>query len=66
MATIRWVRTPTDSLGAVEVGKAEYGDFLIRNRQFRARKITATRAELTAFIQAAKNGHFDRLLEEIK
>ena len=66
MATTRWVRTPTDSAGAVEIGKAEYGDFLIRNHQFGARKITATPAELRAFIQAVKNGHFDRLLEEIK
>ena len=66
MATIRWVRTPTDSSGAVEIGKAEYGDFLIRNHHLGARRITATRAELRSFIQAVKNGHFDRLLEEIR
>lgn len=66
MATTRWVRTPTDSQGAMEIGKLEFGDYAIRNHQFRARTVTMTRAELRAFIQAVKNGHFDRLLEEIR
>lgn len=66
MATTRWVRTPTDSQNGMEIGKLEYGDFVIRNKQFRARTVTMTRNELRSFIQAVKNGHFDRLLEEIR
>lgn len=62
----KWIRTPTDAPNAVEVGKLDYGDFAIRNNQFRARTVVLTRPELWAFIQAAKNGHFDKLLEEIR
>lgn len=65
MAATRWVRTPSDSQNAIEIGKLEYGDYVIRNHQFRARTVTMTRSELRSFLQAVKNGHFDRLIKEI-
>lgn len=62
----KWVRTPTDSGAAVEIGRLTYGDYAIRSQQFRARTVVMTRTELRAFIQAVKNGHFDKMIQEIK
>lgn len=64
MSTTRWVRTPCgESVACVEIGKLEYGDFAIRNSNFKSDKVIFTRQEIAAFIRAAKNGHFDRLFE---
>lgn len=50
-------------MACVEIGKLEYGDFAIRNSNFKSDKVIFTRQEIAAFIRAAKNGHFDRLFE---
>lgn len=60
----RWVRTPCgESVACVEIGKLDYGDFAIRNSNFKADKVIFTEAEIIAFLWAAKKGHFDRLLD---
>lgn len=61
MSTTRWVRTPCESGSCVEVGRLEYGDFAIRNSNFKADKVIFTEKEIAYFLQAVKNGHFDRL-----
>lgn len=61
--TTRWVKTPCDTNACIELGVMDYGDFVIRNSQFRARSVVANPAEMRAFVQAAKNGAFDKLLE---
>ena len=62
----RWYKTPGDPKNCIEVGQTDYGDFSIRQSQFRARTVVVTRQQLEAFLNAAKWGHFDHLLERPK
>lgn len=49
----------------VEIGKMDlHRGFIIRNSQFRADKAYFTKAEMVAFFDAVKAGHFDSLVEE--
>lgn len=60
----RWIKTPCDTNACVEVGKLDYGDYVIRNSQFGTRTVTFTPAEMRAFVRAVKNGTFDSLFEQ--
>lgn len=59
----QWRKTPSDSNAVLEVGRLDHGDYAIRNSLFPARTVIATPVEMRAFIQAVKNGTFDRLME---
>lgn len=64
----RWVRTPCDTSACVEVGRLWYGDIAVRNSQFQSRTVTFSRREFAAFLEAAKKGKFDDIVngKEIK
>lgn len=62
MSETRWRRTPCESSACVEIGATSYGDFLVRNSNFRADKVGFTAQEMRAFIRAVKDGHFDDLI----
>lgn len=59
----RWFKTPCDGGACVEAAVLEYGDVAIRSSLFRARTVVVTQREWNAFIQAVKNGHFDKVIQ---
>lgn len=63
MSETRWVRARCDTSACVELGALSYGDYAIRNSNFRADKVVFTRKEMMTFLSAVKAGEFDRLFE---
>lgn len=65
MSMTWWVPTkPRTTIDpCVEIGLLSFGDFAIRVSDFRRRTLVVTGDQMREFIQAAKDGRFDKLLE---